>query len=190
MRRVFAAAVVLLALAATAWAGEAQPGQFNVTFGGGINVPSKAEASNGYMVGGGVGYNLTARLVLGGELSYLGYQRDEFTLGSGAAAVDYTASRHFLAYTGTARYLLREGRTAPYLKGFVGGYRYAFATTGGLDAGYTHDDLAYGGGVGVLVKGEEKSNLFMELAARQITLEVGRTRIYSFTVGMDVSFLP
>lgn len=190
MRRALVMTVLLLACAATAMAGEAQPGQFNVTFGGGINVPSKDATSNGYQVGGGLGYHLTSRLVVGADLAYLGYQRDEFSAGSGAAAVPYYATQHFLSYTGSARYTLREGRTAPYVKGFLGGYRYAANLSGAVSGSYTHDDLAYGGGVGVLVHGQEESNLFLELGARQIALEVGRTRIYSFTVGMDVNFLP
>ena len=185
-----AAAVLAALLAAPAGAGEAGPGQFNVTVGGGLNVPSRDAADNGYVIGGSVGYHLSPRLVLGGEVSYFGYQHQTGTLAVPGGTADYDASQHYLGYVGTARYVVREGRWAPYVKGLAGGYRYGFDSSGAVEASYTRDDLQYGGGLGLLVLGQEQSNLYVELLARQISLETGRTRLYSFTVGMDISFLP
>ncbi|MCP4572289.1 MAG: porin family protein [bacterium] len=182
MMRVLVGLICVLAVAGTATASEPEPGNFNLTFGGGFNVPSSDEADNGYIVGAGLGYQLTPRLILGAEISYLGYDAEQDVNGNAPneSVVDYLA---------TGKYFVRDGKHAPYLKGFAGQYDYDFDSAVGA-ASYSHSDLVYGGGFGLLVRGDTESNLYVEVLARQLQLESHRTRLYTLTVGVDIGFLP
>lgn len=187
MKSLPAVALILLC-AVPLVAGAADPGSLNATIGGGLNVPAADEAGNGYTLAGGLGYHVLPALVVGAEAAYLGYTNDHAATGGGA---DYSKSRSFFEYVASAKYVVGTGRFAPYAKGFCGGYSFTMdRVVDERPADFTESGLAFGGGLGLLVRGAEGTNLYVEALAHQFDVEAGKARLVTFTVGMDLSFLP
>lgn len=191
MRRVLIGSTLALMLAASAQAAEPLAGQLNVTVGGGLNMPAADEAADGYVVGAGVGFHVMPQLVLGAEVSYLGYGRDRVDSGGLGVSGVRGPGQHLVDYVATGKYHLGRGEFTPYVKGLLGRYDYtADVPLGNQTVEFTHDDVVYGGGIGMLVRGRSESSLYMEALARQFKIEDDTTRLYTFTVGFDFSFLP
>lgn len=187
MRRYLYGPALVLVFATAAYAGEPAMGQLNVNVGGGINLPSDDESENGYVLGGGMGYHLTSQFVLGGELSYFGYRKLEESSPLG----DVSLSQHFIEYGGLAKFFLGTGKASPYVKGFAGRFKYGLK---GDFYGDTFDDsysdMQYGGGVGMVVRGAEESNLYFEALYHNLNVEDDTAEIYTVTMGMDINFMP
>lgn len=185
MKRLITSLALLLLLATTAGAETLIPSTLNFNLGGGINMPSYDEAKNGYILGGGLGYHVLPNLVLGGEVSYLGYGAEEGTSTSGG----YSMKQHFIEYGGNARVYLSSGKASPYVKGFVGRFKYATdITEGDLSIDHTYSDMLYGGGIGLLLRGSAESNLYIEGLYHSLQVEDESAEIISVTMGMDIDF--
>jgi len=187
MRRPLFILALALVFATTAYAGEPAMGQLNFNVGGGINMPSDEEAENGYVLGGGVGYHLTPQFVLGGEMSYFGYRKLEESTPLG----DISMSQHFIEYGGAAKFFLGTGKASPYVKGFAGRFNYGFdSTIDGTDFDHSFSDMQYGGGIGMVVRGAEESNLYFEALYHSLNVEEETAEIFTVTMGMDLNFSP
>jgi opacity protein-like surface antigen len=187
MQRHVIGLALILVFATAAYAGEPEMGQLNFNVGGGINMPNDEEAENGYVLGGGVGYHLTPNLVLGGELSYFGYRKGEVSTPQG----DITMSQHFIEYGGAAKFFLGTGKASPYFKGFAGRFNYGFDISGGgVAIGDNYTDMQYGGGLGMVVRGAEESNLYFEALYHNLNVEEDTAEIFTVTMGMDINFSP
>jgi opacity protein-like surface antigen len=185
MKQLTYSLALVLILTTAAHAETPVPGMMNFTLGGGINMPSGEETQNGYIVGGGVGYRLTPRLVIGGEVSYLGYGSTDGTSNS----IDYSMDQHVFAYGGTARFFLTEGRTTPYVKGFAGRFNLSFDMTIGNESfGDSYTDMQYGGGIGLMLRGNSESNLYIEGLFHSLQVEDESAEVITVTMGMDIDF--
>jgi hypothetical protein len=185
MKRLTLSLALVLILTTAASAETPIPSTLNFNVGGGINIPSYDEAKNGYILGGGVGYRLMPNLVLGGEVSYLGYGAEEGTSTMG----DVSMKQHFIEYGGTARYYFSSGKASPYVKGFAGRFKYATDLSGGgLSIDYSYSDMQYGGGVGLLLRGSAESNLYIEGLYHSLQGEEDSAEIITVTMGMDIDF--
>jgi hypothetical protein len=191
MRNVFVLIILTLALAAAVQASEPAPGQLNVTAGGGINMPSGEDAKNGYVIGGGLGIHATSSLVLGAEVSYLGYSTEQGTADNLGNPIDYSISQNFFTYMGTARYFFSTGKKSPYVKGLAGRFTYSLDSVfGGLPLEASYSDLQYGGGLGMTFRGGSESNLYIEALYHRFQIEDDAGEVFTITMGMDLSFRP
>ena len=191
MRNVIVIVTLTLALAVTVQAGEPGPGQLSVTAGGGINMPSGEEAKNGYVIGGGLGVHATSHLVLGAEVSYLGYSQEEGTADNLGNPIDYSFSQNFFTYMGTARYFFSTGKKSPYVKGLAGRFNYSMDTVfQGTPIDYSYSDVQYGGGLGMTFRGGSESNLYIEALYLRFQADESAAEIITITMGMDLNFRP
>ena len=188
MRKPIVLGILILALAATVQAAEPVAGDMSLTAGAGINMPSEDGAKNGYIVGGGLGFNVTNSLVLGAEVAYLGYGNETGTADNLGSPIDYSIGQSFFNYAGAARYYFSGGKSSPYLKGFLGRYNYSLDSNfGGLELNGSASDLQYGGGVGLTIRGDRESSFYIEALYNQLQGDEDSATIYTFTLGMDLT---
>jgi opacity protein-like surface antigen len=185
MKNLIVLSILILAVAASVQAAEPVSGNLSFTAGAGINMPSEDGAKNGYIVGAGLGFHATDKLVLGADIAYLGYGNETGSLDSSS---DFSFSQRFINYAGSARYYVSGGKASPYFKGFVGRYNYSFDTNfGGIEFDDGFSDLMYGGGFGMTLRGDRESNFYIEALYNQLQADEDSATIYTITVGMDLT---
>lgn len=185
MKRTLFSLALILIFAATVYAGPPEKGQLNFTVGGGFNVPTEEEASNGFALNSSLGYHLSPTFVLGGEVFFLGYGTEN---GTDEFIGNFSLSQHFFEYMGSAKYYLSRTKYAPYFKGFVGGFSYGLdGFLGGFSLDETYSDFQFGGGIGLIVRGDKESNLYLEALVHSLQGDEESAQIFTFTMGMDVN---
>ncbi len=100
-------------------------------------------------------------------------------------------SQHFVEYGGAAKFFLATGKASPYFKGFAGRFNYGFdITMDGASIENSYTDMQYGGGIGMVVRGAEESNLYFEALYHNLNVEDDTAEIFTVTMGMDINFMP
>jgi len=183
---------LILVCAAPALAGAPAPGQLSVNLGGGMNMPTNEDMDSGYVVVAGAGFHLSKSLVLGAELSYMGYGAEEASIEMRNETVTTRLQQHFFGTLASARYYLPGVKRQFYFKGLAGRFTYGVSRTvdGTEDLTYDYADIQVGGGGGLILRGREEGNLYLEALANNLRGEGSSEMIFTFTMGMDFNFRP
>ncbi|MFQ5606433.1 MAG: hypothetical protein ACE5GA_00690 [Candidatus Zixiibacteriota bacterium] len=160
--------------------------EFSPTLGGSLPVGDLGDIGTaGYVVGGRFGYNITEKVSAGVAFNYNSFGiEDIFTIVG--VDIDLTS----LEYVLDVRSLLgNQPNSSPYVKGMFGAAKMeAKATAGTSSIAFSESELALGGAVGYLFKGEGNVGGFVEVDIITVSTSGSSSSYTSLRGGVSLFF--
>ncbi len=163
-----------------------QKGQFEIspTIGGSLPTGDVSDfASPGYLVGGRLGYNVSAKVSIGVEVTLNTFGAGNM-LKNSTNDIDITS----LEYLGDVRLLFGNLSSAvPYIKGMFGSAEAKLrATSGALSSSLSETETAYGAGAGFLFKSKGNIRGFFEVVYINISTSISSSKYISLRSGVSI----